>query len=656
MVRPMLPEWSSAWRVALLSAVSALVGAGTLTVFYASRATLAIEFDEGAPPFTSGFHPAERASEVTFAWTGPRAVVRLAGADRGRDWTCATRLRGARADGVEQPTVTVAVEETSASMRVTNEFSEVSLLVPARTAASGLTFSIVSQPTFVPGPGDRRELGVQVDRLSCAPAGWARPPRASLVAASAIGALFAASAGLLGLGVLVTIAVVAFVSVGHAWLLASGGGAFGDYPDQVLAIGIGAVVAVLAIVASAGRLGRRALEVEARLATVAAGAIGAIVLSALTHPAKSLVDAVFQAHRLEWVMEGRYFFTQPLPDGVSFPYAIGLYLAAWPFASLVTDHVLLLRAVVVGAHALSTLALYPVVARAWADRRAALAAVLLSWTIPLTFIVWGNANLPNAFGQSVALGVMSAFVAVAGDRVRVVALLGVTILASVALVAHVSTLALLLGMAGASLVALFVARPPERRSTVALAFSLAVALAVVVALYYRHFPEVYERALTRVGASASPASDMAIVAPRNDPGSQALVRPLTFVERVSGTAQETAANLGWPLIALASVGAVAMARAGLADRLSVVLVGWAIAWLACLGVGTATPVDVAYQRYALEFIGRVNLAGFPVAVLLAARAVGWAWSGAVSAPVRWVVSLLALAALSGGVASLVAWL
>ena len=60
-------------------------------------------------------------------------------------------------------------------------------------------------------------------------------------------------------------------------------------------------------------------------------------------------DAVFHAHRLEWVLGGRYFFTQPMPSGVSFPYAIALYVAAAPFASLTRDHVALLRIVVCAA-------------------------------------------------------------------------------------------------------------------------------------------------------------------------------------------------------------------------------------------------------------------------------------------------------------------
>jgi hypothetical protein len=36
-------------------------------------------------------------------------------------------------------------------------------------------------------------------------------------------------------------------------------------------------------------------------------------------------------------------------------------------------------------------------------------------------------------------------------------------------------------------------------------------------------------------------------------------------------------------------------------------------------------VDAPFQRYAAEFFGRVLLATYPAAVLLAARGAGWGW-------------------------------
>src|SRR6476620_8543619 len=69
-------------------------------------------------------------------------------------------------------------------------------------------------------------------------------------------------------------------------------------------------------------------------------------LLALLHPSKLPIDVVFQAHRLEWVLQGRYFFTQPMPSGVEFPYAIALYVFSAPWTAFTRDYVSLLRIVV----------------------------------------------------------------------------------------------------------------------------------------------------------------------------------------------------------------------------------------------------------------------------------------------------------------------
>ena len=63
---------------------------------------------------------------------------------------------------------------------------------------------------------------------------------------------------------------------------------------------------------------------------VAAFAAAALYLKLLVllHPPMPVGDAVFQAHRFEWVLSGRYYFTSIAPGGYEFPYAIGLYVVA----------------------------------------------------------------------------------------------------------------------------------------------------------------------------------------------------------------------------------------------------------------------------------------------------------------------------------------
>ena len=56
------------------------------------------------------------------------------------------------------------------------------------------------------------------------------------------------------------------------------------------------------------------------------------------------------------------------------------------------------------------------------------------------------------------------------------------------------------------------------------------------------------------------------------------------------------------------------------------LVGWGIAYLTFAVFATVVPVGPRFERYAAEFIGRVDYAVYPAAVILAAYGAGWAWS------------------------------
>src|SRR4029079_17228302 len=132
--------------------------------------------------------------------------------------------------------------------------------------------------------------------------------------------------------------------------------------------------ALLTVVA---RQTRHPLHRAAQFVIVWSAAIIYLQLLALLHPSKQVIDAVFHAHRLEWVMDGRYFFTQPMPSGVQFPYAIGLYVFAAPWTAFTRDYVSLLRIVTVAAESIAGALLYWMVVRRWGDRLAGGIAVAL---------------------------------------------------------------------------------------------------------------------------------------------------------------------------------------------------------------------------------------------------------------------------------------
>jgi len=64
-------------------------------------------------------------------------------------------------------------------------------------------------------------------------------------------------------------------------------------------------------------------------------------------------------------------------------------------------------------------------------------------------------------------------------------------------------------------------------------------------------------------------------------------------------------------------------------------------------------VDAPFQRYAAEFFGRVLLATFPAAILLAARGTAWAWRTGFAT--RLTSALLVGCAVVLGIRSWMAW-
>ena len=234
---------------AAAAVLGALVGAGGLALAYMRAPAVALPFDRPLPQVLAGFYNLERSGDLTFAWTGPQATVRLPGLDRwGVDWRCSIRLRGGRAPGVPQPTVSIDVEGvTAARVTATNVFEDISIDVPATSddirssmassapqVLSGLTLTIASAPTFVPGPGDRRELGVQVDHIACAPTGGvAMPPRRGLAVAAIAAACFAVAFVALGAPLWLSLLAATALAGAQALAMVTGPALYTRYLDRV---------------------------------------------------------------------------------------------------------------------------------------------------------------------------------------------------------------------------------------------------------------------------------------------------------------------------------------------------------------------------------------------------------------------------------------
>ncbi len=239
---------------------------------------------------------------------------------------------------------------------------------------------------------------------SCAPAdGVALPPRQALVVAATAAASFA----------------VAFVVLGAPlWLAAAGshrccwraGAGDGDRAGALHALSRSRAVAGVLTCGVSGAAGRRH--------RVASGSGrqpgGALRPGVLERGVVSVAARAAPPLESRWSMpcsmrtgsngcaRADYLFTQPMPDGVAFPYAIGLYVVSLPWMALTRDHVTLLRIVVCTAHILAGLLLYVAIVRRLQDQLAGALAVVLWSLVPTWFLVVGNANLTGAFGQSAA--------------------------------------------------------------------------------------------------------------------------------------------------------------------------------------------------------------------------------------------------------------
>jgi len=623
-------------RAVAAAVLCALAGAVCLVVAYAWNPAITFEMDRRLPGFATGFHPLERHGQETFVWTSERAEVALPGLDRRVPWTCSVRFRGARAPDVPQPDLVLAIDGVRAGVwPATNFFQDADVIAPVTPMSPGLVLTLTSTTTFVPGGDDPRRLGVQVDRLACRPAsGIVLPPRRALGMAALAAALLGAGFALTGITAGSAIGAAALMAAGQAHVMVSWGALFGSYPVSVVHLAFSLALAMAGLVLLIDAARKEPLRNTARFViTFSAGALY-LQLLALLHPSKAIVDALFHAHRFDAVLAGQFYFTQLSTSATPFPYAIGLYLFAAPWAALASDHVALLRVVVSTSEVVVGALLYPMIVRTWGNRLVGAVAVALFSLVPVSYVTIGNANLTNAFGQAVSIGAVAAVMLSAG-RLRLVGpFVGVGLLVTLGMMCHVSTVVLLTSTL-VSVAGLFYwfGAPTLRASARPILLVTIVAVFASVALYWGHFGSVYSAQIERMRASA--AATQKAGGPPNGPvpaesesqtTAPALGRAtLPLSVRAEQAIEQTVDSLGWPIFLLAIIGLWRLAVEGARDRLGLVIGAWGLVWLAFVAFSVLSPGNRTYQQDAFEFISRVDHATMPAAVLLAARGAIWAW-------------------------------
>ena len=619
-------------RAALCSVLAALLGPALLALSYAVRPAIAVDFDRDLPRLFGGVYPVERdaASGLTFAWTGPELVLRLPALDRRVDWTLSMRARGARPDPSRLPELTFFADGMPLEThKITQDFSDLQVTIPARPNRNrDALITMRVSDTFTPGPNDPRPLGVVVDALRLEPRGLVLPPRRAFFGAAVSAAILGAAVALLGVTAAVAMLAALLISAVASTLLARGFAPFTGYPTLAIQLAAACAAALLIAAAIAHWRNGQPLRNTAKFAIAFSAFAAFLKLLVILHPDMPIGDALFHAHRFRLVDSGTYVFTTIAPGGYQFPYAPGLYVTALPLADWVTRNtgdMALLRILVVAFDAAAGALLYFVVVRAWGHRLAGAVAVALYHLMPIGFEVVRVGNLTNAFAQALAVFSL-ALVAAPGLRLeRRGALAGLTLLLAAAFMSHTSTFAILVP-ACALIALLFVWKggPALRSPAWAIAVALLVAGTLAVLLYYRHFGEVYRAEWTRISAETA--------------GGTPDVGGRTAMDRLRDVPRLFSLYFGLPMLALAAIGAYSLFVRASRDRLTLGILGWAVACLAFLALGIATPVDMRYY-----------LMSVPAVAIAAAAGASWMWARRGAArPVA--IALLAWAAAGGALA------
>lgn len=602
--------------------LAALASPILLIVSVHNRPALAIKTDVDLRALARGFYPFETNDQGPYVWTRPHAELSVAGLDRRVDWRFTGDVMVWRPSGVPPPKLRIAVDEVVGLEDTIADTVRLDIPIPRRADMKGATLTLDTTPGFVPGPQDSRELGVAIRSMAIAPAGGVPLPPIRALAAGTL-AVLAIGASLLVIGVpamwiLGSVTVTAWC---QAWLMTHGLAAFLRYPIQAAEmaawLGLGTVVAVWALERIRGlALSRAALGVIAISLTASY-----LKLLVLLHPDMPIGDGMFHAHRFQYVLDGRFYFTSLAPGGYAFPYPILLYLVAAPFSFWtpdVTADIALLRIVVIVADAAAGAMLYWMMVRATSDRLVAVTSVVWYHLVPMTawIMTWGN--LTNAFGQTLFVASLAVVIAlpVEWTRRRSVALLA--LVAAAAMLSHPSTSAIL-AMVLALTAILYQRLGGKDLRSGARGVASAICLAAVIAfvLYYAWFPTVYERELARVGAEA---------------GARAAGPASALGSRLASVPELALRYFGWPTLIAASLGAWRFYRQPDALRLRLLLIGWAGTCMLFLIVGVLTPIDLRY-----------HFAAFPSLALAAAWGWTWAWRGRLSLRIAATVTLSAAA-------------
>ena len=552
----------------------------------------------------TGFHRPEYdgPGDRHFSWTTDTSQLAFPRLSRSIAYRVRLRLRGGHPAGGQPPVLRITVDDRPVrSMNLTGGDREVEFEIPRRDQ-SGAVVALDVSPTFTPGNGDRRVLGVIVDDVAVSPVnGPFRVDAVVLLWAAVATFACAWAVWMTGLRGALFATAAAGVVAAFVWLLLKDAAFAGVFVERLLHIGLGASVIGLVVAAARARWPEPG---GARDWSIAAGLVLAacvVKLAVYWHPLAMVGDAMFQVHRAQEVHAGQYFLTSVTPRPFyEFPYPVALFVAAQPFWDWFPgdfDLVRLLRLLSLGVDAMVGLALYALARRQWPDRPAVLYVAALWPFARAPFEALTNANLTNLFGQGL-FGVALAGVAwmAAGSAISWPWLALIALLLALSFLSHFGTLIVGLAIVGAVVIVLAgLGRQHVRRMGVALCAVLLAATAVSWVVYYSNarFTDVYAKTFASVRSH------------ERDDSSKLDAAPSVKLQRWWSGVGDDYGRPGIPVLVVALAGLVMVVRRRPRDGGALVMMAWLSAWLALSVLGVVTSITV-----------RANLATAPVFIYL----------------------------------------
>jgi hypothetical protein len=549
-------------------------------------------------PFTSGMNATENNSEFNYRWTTGESRIDLPGIGR-QDYNVKLKIQGWRPNGEPSPALRVRVNgEDAGSFQTTSAPAEYDVAVKAGQIDRGDLSISLETPTFSP-ENDSRDLGVVVDWVKVEPA--QAGSLLTLPAPGQVGWLLLA----------VGLAYVTFrqvrvagrpalwaslaLSLSLALLLAFCREWLTIFSSQlVVVMGMAFLLAVCSLLALDFLRVRRGLILPV---WQVGGLVGLFVLAfvvrygVMVYPQFLSSDLGFHVHRLEYVLNGNFFFSAQLPSGADAPYPPAYYILLAPFAWVVQDRSLLLRFVSSLLEASGVFVIFYLLRKLRGDGFAGIVGGIVYAFSPIAFLTFSAGNYTNIFGQYVSLLLFAALaLMVQARRITLAAFAGVTLLVLLTFTSHYGMLLAAFGAVGVLVVYVAILAPRAlKRNAALLALSLVIALAIAYALYYSHFNDLI---LAQISA----------VSPGAASGGGHVLDLQTLLSGARAIARLTKNYLGLLPAVAGLVGLVVIGQRENRDGLFLVLLAWFTAAAVFAVFGQVVDLTVRYHYFVVPAV------------------------------------------------------